>query len=53
MVLGQVYEFQVDGADSYTFDEPVTLTFTFDPDQVPEGVTPSIYYYDSAQGRLD
>lgn len=51
MVLGQVYEFQVDGASRYTFDEPVTLTFTFDPDQVPEGVTPSIYYYDSSQGR--
>ncbi len=46
MLLGQAYEFQVGGESSYNFDEPVTLTFTFDPDKVPPGEIPAIYYYD-------
>jgi hypothetical protein len=46
--LGQVYAFTVNGQDHYTFNQPVTLTFTFDPSQVPSGTSPSVYYYDDA-----
>lgn len=46
MVLGQVFEFKVGGAGSYTFNKPVKLTFTFDPTKVPAGTTPTVYYYD-------
>ena len=36
-VIGLVYDFAPDGA---TFDPPATLTFTYDPDEIPEGVSP-------------
>jgi len=35
-VIGLVYDFGPDGA---TFDPAVTLTFTYDPDSLPEGVS--------------
>ncbi|MGI5880285.1 MAG: S-layer homology domain-containing protein [Syntrophomonadaceae bacterium] len=47
MVLGNVYEMKVSGQSSYQFNQPVTLTFTFDPSQVPPGFSPTIEYYDS------
>jgi hypothetical protein len=43
--LGVVYEFKVGGADN-SFNKPVTLTFTFDPDDLTDGETPAVYYYD-------
>jgi plastocyanin len=47
-LLGSVYEFTVGGSTGYSFAEPVTLTFTFDPTAVPAGETPAIYYYDES-----
>jgi len=35
-VIGLVYDFGPDGA---TFEEAITLTFTYDPDSLPEGVS--------------
>ena len=35
-VIGLVYDFGPDGA---TFDPAITLTFTYDPDDLPEGVS--------------
>ena len=35
-VIGLVYNFGPDGA---TFDPPIILTFTYDPDSIPEGVS--------------
>ncbi|MFC1906218.1 helix-turn-helix domain-containing protein, partial [Chloroflexota bacterium] len=35
-IIGLTYDFGPDGA---TFDEPITLTFTYDPDNLPEGVS--------------
>uniref|UniRef100_A0A6H1Z771 Fibronectin type-III domain-containing protein n=1 Tax=viral metagenome TaxID=1070528 RepID=A0A6H1Z771_9ZZZZ len=35
-VIGLVYDFGPDGA---TFDPAITLTFTYDPDSLPEGVS--------------
>lgn len=43
-----MYEFTIDGATSYNFEKPVTLTFTFDPAKVPAGKIPSVFYYDRA-----
>lgn len=51
MVLGQVFEFTVGGHNSYNFNKPVTLEFTFDPEEVPEGTTPSVYYYDETTSK--
>ncbi|MFB9754113.1 cadherin-like beta sandwich domain-containing protein [Paenibacillus hodogayensis] len=31
------------------FKKPVSITIIFDPNQVPKGQTPAIYYYDEAQ----
>ncbi|MEN6325388.1 MAG: S-layer homology domain-containing protein [Syntrophomonas sp.] len=51
MFMGQVYEFQVGSAASYTFNTPVTLTFTFDPSRIMPGQVPCIYYYDKTAGQ--
>jgi hypothetical protein len=45
-LLGSSFEFSVDGSTAYTFNQPVTLSFTFDPKELIFGQTPSIYYYD-------
>jgi hypothetical protein len=39
------YSFTVGGQESYDFNAPVTLTFTFDPASVPPGQTPAVYYH--------
>jgi uncharacterized protein YjdB len=49
--LGVAYDFTVGGSETYTFNSPVTLTFTFDPGKVPAGETPAVYYYDESKGR--
>lgn len=51
MLLGQVFEFKVGGAGSYNFNQPVTLTFTFDPSKLASGETPAVYYYDQTKGQ--
>ncbi|NPV93323.1 MAG: hypothetical protein HPY50_21395 [Firmicutes bacterium] len=51
MVLGTVYEFSVGGSASYSFNKPVTLTFTFDPSELAPGETPAVYYYDDVKGQ--
>ncbi len=50
-LLGVVYEFSVGDSSSYSFAEPVTLTFTFDPEALGEGEIPTIQYYDADLGR--
>ncbi len=50
-LLGSVYEFTVGGSTGYSFAEPVTLTFTFDPTAVPAGETPAFYYYNESSDQ--
>lgn len=50
-LLGSVFEFTVDGASAYSFNKPVTLTFTFDPDALAQGETPAVYYYDETSAQ--
>ena len=47
-LLGAVYEFKAGGDTGYSFNKPVTLTFTFDTTSLPAGETPAVYYYDEA-----
>ena len=42
-IIGLTYNLGPDGA---TFDPPITLTFTYDPGEVPEGATPVIAFWD-------
>jgi len=51
MLLGNAYDFTIGGAEHYTFNSPVTLTFSFDPASVPAGETPVVYYYDSSSSQ--
>ena len=41
------YEFTVGGQIGFTFNNPVTLTFSFDPSKIPSGAAPALYYYDN------
>lgn len=50
-LLGSVYQFTVDGKDSYSFDKPVTLTFSLDPAALNPGEIPSICYYDTVSSQ--
>jgi PKD repeat protein len=50
-ILGSVYEFTVGDKNSYSFNKPVTIQFTFDPDKVGPGETPAVYYYDQTQEK--
>ena len=50
-IIGLAYDF---GPDRATFDSPVTLTFTYDPNDLPEGVDEGdlvIAYYDEDAGE--
>ena len=47
-VIGLTYDLGPDGA---TFDPPITLTFTYDPDEVPEGDTLVIAIWDETIGE--
>jgi len=50
-IIGLAYDFGPDGA---TFDSPITLTFTYDPNDLPEGVDEGdlvIAYYDEDAGE--
>ncbi len=51
MINGKAYSFTINEQNHYQFGKPVTITFTFDPDKVPEGETPCVYYYDSATSQ--
>jgi len=48
---GNVFEFTVGGNASYSFNKPVTLTFTYDPDSLADGEIPAIYYYDEISAQ--
>lgn len=50
-LAGDVYEFSVDGKDSYNFSKKVTITLNFDPGKLAPGEIPAIHYYDQAEGR--
>jgi hypothetical protein len=50
-IIGLTYDIGPDGA---TFDPPITLTFTYDPDEIPEGVDEEdlvIALWDEAAGE--
>lgn len=50
-IIGLMYDFQPKGA---TFDPPITVTFTYDPDSLPEGVNEEdlvIAFYDTSLGE--
>jgi hypothetical protein len=50
-IIGLTYDFRPDGA---TFDQPVTITFTYDPNNLPAGVNEedlSIAFYDDINGE--
>ncbi len=50
-VIGLTYDFGPDGA---TFDQPVTIKLTFDPNAIPEGVDPAdlvIAYWDASTSQ--
>lgn len=51
MIMGTVYEFTVNNQEHYSFNRPVTLTFTFDPSKLEPGQIPAIYYYDETEGQ--
>jgi len=49
-IIGLTYDFEPDGA---TFDPPITLTFTYDPETLPEGVEEEdlvLAFYDEDTG---
>jgi len=50
-LAGGVYEFSVDGKNSYNFAKNVTIKLSFDPSVLSEGETPAIYYYDEAKSQ--
>ena len=50
-LLGNVYEFSVDGKSSYNFSKKVTITLSFDPGKLAPGEIPAIHYYDQAEGK--
>ncbi len=50
-LLGSIYEFSVDGKNSYIFEKSITLTLSFDPEKVGEGDVPAVYYYDQDLGE--
>jgi hypothetical protein len=45
LLLGSVFEFSVGESTAYTFNQPVTLSFTFDLKELPSGQKPSVYYF--------
>jgi len=50
-IIGLAYDFGPDGA---TFDPPITIEYTYDPDEVPEGVAEEdlvIAFYDEDAGE--
>ena len=50
-IIGLVYDFGPEGA---TFEPPITIEYTYDPDEVPEGVAEEdlvIAYYDEDAGE--
>lgn len=50
-IIGLVYNFEPSGA---TFNPPITLTFTYDPTELPEGVNEGdlvVAFYDEAIGE--
>ncbi|MGI6066084.1 MAG: S-layer homology domain-containing protein [Bacillota bacterium] len=50
-ILGSVFEFKVGSNVSYSFNKPVTLTFTFAQTSLNPGEVSEVYYYDQIQGR--
>ncbi len=50
-LVGSVYDFSVDGKDSYSFARSVTIKLSFDSDAISAGETPVICYYDEDLGQ--
>ncbi|AGK99880.1 S-layer homology domain-containing protein [Desulfoscipio gibsoniae] len=50
-ILGNVYEFSVDGKASYNFEKEVTIKLGFDPEVINVDEIPSIHYYDETEKK--
>jgi uncharacterized protein YjdB len=50
-LLGDVYEFSVDGEKSYNFAKKVKIKFSFHSKALGKDETPAVHYYDEAQRR--
>ncbi|HBC94287.1 MAG TPA: hypothetical protein DCZ10_15670, partial [Pelotomaculum sp.] len=50
-LAGSVYEFSVDGKNSYNFNKDVVITLSFDPSALAPGEKPEIFYFDEASGQ--
>lgn len=50
-LLGEVYEFRVNGAEHYKFNKPLRLSFTFDPQALTPDEKPEVHYYDESSGQ--
>ncbi len=50
-LVGSVYEFSVDGKNSYNFNKDVVITLSFDPSAPAPGEKPEIFYYDEASAQ--
>jgi hypothetical protein len=50
-LLGDVFEFSVDGKKNYVFAKKVKIKFSFNAEGLGKAETPTVYYYDEAQSR--
>ncbi|WP_161486054.1 5'-nucleotidase C-terminal domain-containing protein [Desulfotomaculum copahuensis] len=50
-LAGGMFELSVDGKNNYSFNKPVTLTFSFDPAALSPGQKPAVFYYDEASSN--
>jgi len=51
IVMGTVYGVTVNNQNHYSFNQPVTLTFSFDSSKLEPGETPAVHYYDETKGQ--
>ena len=52
-LLSDVFEFSIDGKQSYDFAKKVKIKLGFDPKALDQVETPAIYYYDEVQSRWE
>ncbi len=50
-ILGNVYEFSIDGETSYSFNKPVTIKLTFNTEELEADETLTIHYYDQKEKK--
>jgi hypothetical protein len=48
-IIGHTYEFKVGDLINYQFNEPVTIKFKFNPEEIGPEQIPAVFYYDEEQ----